>query len=549
MRKFFTFILLILVLVLAGITGYVALNLGESPIDFSVADNNCCEGDNCANYNGDWGAGYTACVNGQCSKCQGGGPICGNGSCQTGEDHNTCPTDCPASNGGTTQNGGTTSSTGSNLPDGSACTQNTNTVCLSDICCACGKCGGNKSTCNAVCGTSSAGTCTGSCKDRTGINDTLFIGESCTGMDNKCYQCQSDGSFGTTSDSPCGGGSTTSGSTNGSTGTGSKGAGQTCTPGNNECANPYVCTLNPQNNTYVCNDPGNTDQACGNGYSCTGFVAFRCTQLDSSGRCESGQQGIFSSFSQASATINSCGQVDQICVNGSLQAELDSSGTYKNCGDFQIISSSCSGSPQTATPGGSNPTPPRRFACNSNFQCVENPNGQFTTRAGCEANCVEDADTPLCGDTCQNTTQCPTNHSCTGGRCVLNGCTGSTCLNGCSPLCGGPCSPGNNATCPDNHTCTTQGRCIITQCVNNASCTNNGCTLPNTAIPTTAFGDNSRDYLMLGALMTLIGIFTYRFKLISNWSLYFQQINKFNKKRKVKNFESEVEEELGKKSN
>ncbi len=83
----------------------------KSSVTFA-ADNNCCgESDygSCDNsdpfvtqYN--WQQGYYACQNGGCAKCrQGGGAVCGNGTCQPGENHNNCPVDC-AEDGGS--NGG-----------------------------------------------------------------------------------------------------------------------------------------------------------------------------------------------------------------------------------------------------------------------------------------------------------------------------------------------------------------------------------------------------------------------------------------------------------
>jgi hypothetical protein len=191
-KKLTVGILLVLTLLLAGVSIYVGLNVGkdQSGEDSFAADNNCCEGTNCANYNGDWGAGYTACVNGQCSKCQGGGPICGNGSCQTGENSTTCPTDCTGgSNTGSTANtsGGSTTKCSTTAP--------TATVCFGDEfgklepydngtkTCRCTKTTGNACACVPTSGTS--------CTD---TRTSLVAGESgCSAVGGSCAKKNANG--------------------------------------------------------------------------------------------------------------------------------------------------------------------------------------------------------------------------------------------------------------------------------------------------------------------------------------------------------------------
>jgi hypothetical protein len=127
--------------------------------------------------------------------------------------------------------------------------------------------------------------------------------------------------------------------------------------------------------------------------------------------------------------------------------------------------------------------------------------------------------TTTCGGACIGTGQsnCPINHTCSNNKCVFNSClqTGITCAaDQCSVVttptpqpqpqvsCGGSCT--TNANCPGNHTCSA-GKCVLNSCIGNAACTNNGCTLPQTAVIS-----DSLDGIIFGFLFIILGLLAYR---------------------------------------
>ncbi|GIW58834.1 MAG: hypothetical protein KatS3mg086_119 [Candidatus Dojkabacteria bacterium] len=95
-KDFIIFLLVVNLSVILIFLGAVFLLQNNEISDSSAADNNCCEGPNCENYNGDYVAGYNACVRGECAKCSGGtkGGCNKNRLCEAGENHNNCPSDC-----------------------------------------------------------------------------------------------------------------------------------------------------------------------------------------------------------------------------------------------------------------------------------------------------------------------------------------------------------------------------------------------------------------------------------------------------------------------
>ncbi len=121
---------------------------------------------------------------------------------------------------------------------------------------------------------------------------------------------------------------------------------------------------------------------------------------------------------------------------------------------------------------------PQDHACNNGVcvlnQCITDPNS-----------CEDDGCTPLdqveCGESCTNSTQCPSNHTCDNGVCALDRCISepNSCESDrCTPLsdveCGDDCS--NTSQCPNNHICD-NGTCVLNQCISDPnSCESDGCT-------------------------------------------------------------------------
>lgn len=101
---------------------------------------------------------------------------------------------------------------------------------------------------------------------------------------------------------------------------------------------------------------------------------------------------------------------------------------------------------------------------------------------------------PKCGDSCpvgSGTSKCPTGHKCSaGGRCELEACsTAGTSCDGSKckvlsptpvpptptvvPQCGASCS--TDANCPTNHSCAS-GKCVLTKCLQpGVQCNQNKC--------------------------------------------------------------------------
>lgn len=87
---------------------------------------------------------------------------------------------------------------------------------------------------------------------------------------------------------------------------------------------------------------------------------------------------------------------------------------------------------------------------------------------------------PFCGMNCSNTNQCPLNHVCTNGRCVLFACSqGVSCTaNQCRVTsCRSSCSTTDD--CPFDHTCR-NSVCILNACDAGAPCDADQCTVLQT---------------------------------------------------------------------
>lgn len=391
-------------------------------------------------------------------------------------------------------------------PDTRACTlgQSTCETGQTGYRCSCVAvgCGGTAFNCNnpdPTCGPTDPTPPSGGAECTAGSTRLLDCGGNCPATQRRRQNCtngtwvnagcENSTSCTTTTPPPTGGGG----------GGGSKGLGASCNPGQNECASPYVCTQTALGSgVYVCNDPG-TGNRCPSGETCTRYLAFRCTTLTATGECLD-NKSYHTTWASAVAAAGTCGQVDQVC-----------SQTEQLCGDFQIFTSTCSSG---STPPPTTPPPTvTTYTCNSNYQCVSvsGSGGQYTTLSSCNQNCFEE-DAPRCGDTCTTNAQCPNNHVCgSNNRCQLIGCTTSTCLNGCSPLCGGPCNPADANSCPNNHTCSTQtNRCVLNACLTGGVECVNGCSI----IPDTSLFAPENSNLLMGLMLILLAIITVRYDLV-----------------------------------
>lgn len=72
--------------------------------------------------------------------------------------------------------------------------------------------------------------------------------------------------------------------------------------------------------------------------------------------------------------------------------------------------------------------------------------------------------------------------------CVAEGC-GDSCI--------------DSSQCPSGHICGSGGTCILAACDNNPNCTNNGCTLP---LPETGLFDSESNKLLLGILLLIVAL-------------------------------------------
>lgn len=294
------------------------------------------------------------------------------------------------------------------------------------------------------------------------------------------------------------------------------------------CAtNPSLCEANKcdlkTNLTCgsACFNDGVTNQ-CGTGNVCAAAVG-------SAGSCKLATCATNPAACSDTAGCNllplpSCG--DAICNENELCERTSADGTtYRACLSTDDGGSPTGGSVASCTFTGANACQqpyvpscngacgegglcPQGHTCNAGNVCVLNT---CLTEGNCIDNCTVEPGTPVCGDSCTTNAQCPNDHACVSGQCTLNGCTASTCTNGCTPICGGPC--GSNSECPTNHSCNA-GKCILNGCTA-ATCTN-GCTV----IPTTGILDDAR-FLLVGMSLVTLGFLTYKYRVGRSLSLGF----------------------------
>lgn len=174
---------------------------------------------------------------------------------------------------------------------------------------------------------------------------------------------------------------------------------QACDPVSKPCCggqNLY-CQTPAGGGQAVCQQDDGSGGNCGAGGSCTGILAFHCSSLDGSGRCGDNPRSV-GSWGEGLTYAAGCGQVDKVCVGGNRPNTL--------CGDFTIVSNSCGG-------GGNTPTPTR-------------PSGNTPTNTPSPTRTPSPTPSPTpnpqCGSNCSSNAQCPTNHTCSGNKCVLSAC-------------------------------------------------------------------------------------------------------------------------------
>ncbi len=183
--------------------------------------------------------------------------------------------------------------------------------------------------------------------------------------------------------------------------TGGNNIGATCTQLSQECGSERgagftdTCCGNGvcqgTSGQRICQDPGVTgDSICGAGGTCSAYYGFKCDSLATSATsngalvCEKNGQLYTGAQarSQALAHAGQCGQIDKVCVGGNKPGTL--------CGEFQIITNSCTGpTPPPATPLPTptpTPTPPPvviscNSECTSDAQCQAS-DSRFTCYTG-----------------------------------------------------------------------------------------------------------------------------------------------------------------------
>jgi hypothetical protein len=329
---------------------------------------------------------------------------------------------------------------------------------------------------------------------------------------------------------------------------GTKGPGETCTPGVDTCSNNYVCT--PGNdgvnrcNTY---DTGNCTD---NGATCGGtYIAFHCDG-DFGSECLSSNNITTTSYSAAQSHVNGCGQIDEVWDGGPCNRQA--------CGSIDVIKSNCASAPDggdgnDGSDGTSTPPP-------------TNPPVSVS-----------------CGETCTNDNNCPDNHQCVDDTCVFNICVDDPELcdsDGCTPLlcgngemdegeecgepgltcaqgqtcntsqcicqtneCGDPCD--SDINCPVGHVCS-ENTCILQECLVEGACFADQCTIA----PVTAIISDEADRILFGIVLIVAGFLAIRlgmFESALNFATvtmpqFSNNIKSKRKKSRIDEFESQLKD-------
>jgi len=194
-----------------------------------------------------------------------------------------------------------------------------------------------------------------------------------------------------------------------------------CGPGRGECSNGGSCVeVSPGSGIFGCTTPPNTSTpippkrySCGAGGSCVqdangeflslGECSSMCRAPSATPRpglpegssCSSGNDCLsrycVKLANDSGPTCHSAPGCPSSCTNGCSSVDGNGDGSL-DCNSY------CSAAKNSECPGACVPTStggicqaatgvPIKFSCSSNFQCIQDTNGTYTTAAGCQAVC------------------------------------------------------------------------------------------------------------------------------------------------------------------
>ena len=392
----------------------------------------------------------------QCGQCD-GGPACGDGECQGGENCEVCPADCGECSGAgdccepleTPGCGDAGVQACVCALDEYCCETKWDDICADEVegegCGSCAPCAADCA--GKACGDDGCGGTCGSCPQGESCQNGECVGGACQ-PDCAGQQCGDDGCGGTCGSCPqgqnCQNGKCIGGCQPECAGMqcGDDGCGGSC----GKCPPGLFCNdghcqqeCEPECMGKKCGDDGcgGTCGACPPGFFCSadGHCNAQC-QPDCAGM-QCGDDG-------CGGTCGSC-PPNQTCTNGHC-----SSSCLPNCGGKQCGDDGCGGTCGSC--------PPSQF-CNLQGHCI----------ADCTPDCAgKMCGSDGCGGACGN---CGFSEQCTAGQCVADcvaSCLGQECGdNGCGGSCG---------ICGQDMTCSPEGVCLtcLPDC-DGKECGDDGC--------------------------------------------------------------------------